>query len=193
MLWFQTATSRFPPKTGARTPSRRILKDERKTNRQGCDTSSANEGLAHASPVPVACEWLSHVEMSQELSFLGTGASFARPKGRSARVRRLFVRAGMDSPEVLAVVPLPSAADPGWCWSRLTSFLAGDHTGCYGERILLPDGLRVKLTNSCWRNAHENGDDTGDSVFCNGSRFSRRGAVANAGAMHVLGWNQHCF
>jgi hypothetical protein len=56
----------------------------------------------------------------------------------------------------------------------------------YGERILLPDGLRVKLTNSDWRNAHENGDDTGVGVFCNGSRFSRRGAVANARTMHLL-------
>ena len=63
----------------------------------------------------------------------------------------------------------------------------------YGERILLPDGLRVKLTDSFWTNARENGDDTGDSVFCNGSRFSRRGAVANARTMHVLGRNQHCF
>src|SRR3984957_5143592 len=64
-----------------------------------------------------------------------------------------------------------------------------------GSRRLwrLPDGSRVKLTNSCWRNTHENGDDTGVSVFCNGSRFSRRGAVANASTMHVLGRNQHCF
>src|SRR5260370_33939422 len=69
----------------------------------------------------------------------------------------------------------------------------GPVLGGYGERILLPDSLRVKLTNSCWRDAHENGDDTGVSVFCNGSRFSRRGAVANARTMHVLGRNQHSF
>lgn len=54
------------------------------------------------------------MEVPQELHFLGPGASFARPKGRAARVRRLFMRAHFengDEPEVLAVVALPSAAD----------------------------------------------------------------------------------
>jgi hypothetical protein len=108
-----------------------FLKNERKTNRQRRNTSAPNEGLADASPVPVACEGLPRVEMSQELSFLGTGASFARAKGRASGVGRLFVRAHMDNsvePQVLAVVPLPSAIE------RLTSFLrtitrAGDASG----------------------------------------------------------------
>ena len=114
VLWCQPAALPFPPRTGARVPSWRILKDERKTNRQGCDTSSANEGLAHASPVPVAGEGLPCLEMSQELPFLGTGASFARAEGRASGVGRLLVRAHMDNsvePQVLAVVPLPSDAE----------------------------------------------------------------------------------
>jgi hypothetical protein len=99
----------FRPKPGRNRFRERILrKDERKTNRQRRDTSGPNERLAEASPVPVACEWLSHVEMSQELPFLGTGASFARAEGRFTRVRRLSVRAhtdNSDEPEVLAGVP----------------------------------------------------------------------------------------
>ena len=62
----------------------------------------------------------------------------------------------------------------------------------YEEQILLPEGLRVKLTNSRSRNEHENGDDTGVSLFCNEIRFPRCGAVANPHTMHVLRRNQHC-
>jgi len=54
------------------------------------------------------------MEMSQELPFLGTGAPFARAKGRSTRVGPIFMRTHMDNrddPEILAVVPLPSAEE----------------------------------------------------------------------------------
>lgn len=90
-----------------------FLRNERKTDRQGRNTTGPNERLAEASPVPVACKGLSRVEMSQELPFLGTGASFARAEGRSTRVGCLFVRAHMDNsdePQVLAVVPLRIAS-----------------------------------------------------------------------------------
>jgi len=101
-------------------------KNECKTDRQGRNTIAPNERLAHASPVPVAGEGLSRVEMSQELSFLGTGASFARPKGRSARVRRVFVRADMDSPEVIAVVPLPTPLQRSLMLVMVNIVLVGD-------------------------------------------------------------------
>jgi hypothetical protein len=54
------------------------------------------------------------LEVPQELPFLGTGASFARGKGRSGRVRCLFMRDAHGQQrraESLAVVPLPSAAE----------------------------------------------------------------------------------
>jgi hypothetical protein len=81
--------------------------NERKTNCQGRNTSPANEGVADAGNLPFAREGLPSVEISQELPFLGTGASFARAEGRAARVGRLPLRAHMgnpNNPEVLAVV-----------------------------------------------------------------------------------------
>jgi hypothetical protein len=102
----------FRPKPGRKRFRERILrKNERKNDRQGCDTSSANEGLAHASPVPVAREGLPCLEVPQELPFLGTGAPFPRAKCRASGVRRLSMRTHVDNddePEVLAVVPLPT-------------------------------------------------------------------------------------
>jgi hypothetical protein len=91
--------------------------------------------------MPVAGEGLSRVEMSQELPFLGTGASFARAEGRAARVGRLFMRTHVDNddePEVLAVVPLPSTAER----TRreimaIDIVLAGDPLGLETSRDLL--------------------------------------------------------
>jgi hypothetical protein len=122
----------IPPKPGASAFLEDSQKNERKTDRQGRNTSPANEGLADASPVPVAGEGLSRVEMSQELPVLGTGAPFARPKGRVARVRRLFMRTQVDNddePQVLAVVPLPSDAEHRREIMLIDIILAGDPLG----------------------------------------------------------------
>ncbi|MGB6247858.1 MAG: hypothetical protein WBF54_02025 [Terriglobales bacterium] len=84
-------------------------KNERKTDRQGRNTSPANEGLADEGSLPVGREGPSCMEVPQELLFLGPGASFARPKGWAARVRRLSMRADMDNPDTpLAIAVLPS-------------------------------------------------------------------------------------
>ncbi len=61
--------------------------------------------------MPVGREGLPRMEMSQELLLLGSNAPSARSAQRTARVGRLFLMAHMDSansPEVLAVVTLPS-------------------------------------------------------------------------------------
>ena len=62
---------------------------ERRSENQGSNASPANERVVDAGNLPFAREGLPSVEMSQELPFLGTGASFARAEGRAARVGRL--------------------------------------------------------------------------------------------------------
>jgi hypothetical protein len=87
---------------------------ERETGNQGRDTRPADERLAHAGTLPVAREGLSRVEMSQKLHCIGPKARGACEMGWMPGVGRLPVRSRMDdanNPEVLAVVPLPTAEE----------------------------------------------------------------------------------
>jgi hypothetical protein len=59
----------FRSNRGVSAP-RRILRNERKTGPQGCDTTPANEGLADEGDLPVAREGLLQIAMYQNYLYL---------------------------------------------------------------------------------------------------------------------------